>query len=90
MRPRDLYDIIHLFNDSRWDPNRALVLEVLKKKCIFKSVELPTLELINTMPEKADLLADWHNMLAHQIYDLEPPEYYWEKLPLVFSWLYNN
>lgn len=90
MRPRDLYDIIHLFNDTRWSPNRALLLAVLKKKCTFKSVELPTLELINTMPEKADLLADWNNMLVHQIYDLEPAEYYWEKLPPVFSWLYND
>ncbi|OGO93277.1 MAG: hypothetical protein A3F10_04450 [Coxiella sp. RIFCSPHIGHO2_12_FULL_42_15] len=89
MRPRDLYDIIHLFNDSRWSPDRERVLAALKQKCAFKAVEVPTLALVNAMPGKSDLMADWENMLAHQISELGSPGYYWEKLPIVFNWLYN-
>ena len=89
MRPRDLYDIVHLFDDPRWAPNHERVLAALRKKCAFKKVKVPTLDLINVMPGKSDLMADWDDMLAHQIYGLQSPEYYWEKLPPVFSWLYN-
>lgn len=89
MRPRDLYDITHLFNDPRWSPDHDRVLAALKQKCAFKAVEVPTLELVNAMPGKSDLIADWDNMLAHQISDLESPGYYWEKLPEIFHWLYQ-
>lgn len=90
MRPRDLYDIIHVFNDSRWAPNRERVLTALKKKCAFKGIKIPTFDLVNALPGKSDLFADWDDMLAHQIYGLQSPAYYWEKLPLIFSWLYNE
>ena len=90
MRPRDLYDIVHLYNDSRWSPDRKCIVSALEKKCIFKEVEMPTLELINAMPNKSDLFTDWKNMLAHQIFELESPDYYWEQLPKIFQWLYQN
>jgi predicted nucleotidyltransferase component of viral defense system len=89
MRPRDLYDIIHLFNDTRWSPDRGRVLAALRKKCAFKAVEVPTLELVNAMPGKSDLIADWDNMLVHQISNLEAPGYYWKKLLEIFHWLYQ-
>lgn len=89
MRPRDLYDIIHLHQDNRWQLDRTRVLAILIKKCEFKAVEVPTLTLINAMPNKQDLIRDWNDMLAHQISDLQPSEIYWEKLPAVFRWLYD-
>lgn len=88
MRPRDLYDIVHLFNDSRWSLNRAKVLEVLEKKCHYKKVSIPTMDLIDSLPGKSDLNADWDSMLSHQIFELKRPELYWDQLPIVFSWLY--
>lgn len=39
MRPRDLYDIIHLHQDNRWQLDRTRVLTILIKKCEFKAVE---------------------------------------------------
>ncbi len=90
MRPRDLYDIIHLFDDPRWSPDRKKLMSALEKKCDFKNVTIPTLESVNAMSGKADLFADWNGMLAHQIYELETPELYWEKLPDLFNWLYGN
>jgi len=90
MRPRDLYDIIHLFNDTRWSPDRNKVFSALEKKCHFKSVKIPTLELLHSMPERADLITDWNGMLAHQIHDLESSESHWGKLHLIFEWLHKS
>jgi predicted nucleotidyltransferase component of viral defense system len=90
MRPRDLYDVINLHVDGRWQLDRARVLSTLTKKCAFKSVEVPTMDLLNSSPSKNEILVDWNDMLAHQIADLESCEYYWEKLPSVFFWLYDN
>ena len=89
MRPRDLYDIIHLFNDSRWSPDRKKTLEALEKKSRYKNVNVPTMDVIDSLPGKADLNADWESMLSHQIYELKPPEFYWDQLPRVFKWLYE-
>lgn len=90
MRPRDLYDVIHLHNDKRWHLDNVTVMEVLVKKCQFKSVAVPTMVSIEASSTKADLIADWHDMLAHQINPLEPYDYYWNQLPELFDWLYGK
>lgn len=90
MSPRDLYDIIHLYKNERFRPNREKVLTILKKKCEFKSVDMPTLSLVNSLSAKEDLIVDWENMLMNQIADLEPYSYYWEQLSHAFSWLYST
>lgn len=87
MRPRDLYDVINLHKDKRWNPNHKIVLDVLTKKYRFKNIAAPTLQSIESASTKADLMADWSNMLAHQIHSLKPSEYYWEQLPGLFAWL---
>ena len=90
MRPRDLYDIIHLYRDERWRPNREKVLTILKKKCEFKNIDVPTLSAINSLSTKEDLIADWENMLTNQIASLKPYSYYWDRLSDVFGWLYMS
>lgn len=90
MRPRDLYDVIHLHTDDRWRPDRKKVLAALIKKCAFKDVEVPTMGLVSSLPSKDDLMADWSDMLAHQISSLESCEHYWRRLPTVFDWLYQK
>jgi predicted nucleotidyltransferase component of viral defense system len=90
MRPRDLYDVIHLHIDERWQPNREFLSQILEEKCRFKDVDVPTLKIVNGMSSKSDLVADWNDMLAHQISGLEPWEHYWEKLPSLFKWLYGE
>lgn len=37
-----------------------------------------------------ELSAEWKNMLAHQISDLLPVEYYWDRLPEVLDWIYDG
>ena len=90
MRPRDLYDIIHLHNDKRWRLDNKLVMDILKKKCEFKDVDVPTMASIEKSSSKADLISDWENMLAHQINPLESYDYYWHQLSGLFGWLYRN
>ena len=90
MRPRDLYDVIHLHQDKRWNPDRAIVLNVLTKKCRFKNIATPTFKSIETASVKAELFTDWNHMLAHQIHSLESCEHYWNQLPGLFEWLYGK
>lgn len=90
MRPRDLYDVIHLHQDERWQPNKKLLLSILKEKCSFKNVAVPTLEILEVMPSKEDLKADWEDMLAHQISGLDSWDYYWNQLSSLFAWLYDK
>lgn len=90
LRPRDLYDIIHLHFDKRWQPQKAITLSILQKKCDYKKVPLPNMQTIEESGKVLDLSNDWDEMLTHQISNLEPFEYYWEKLPSVFNWLYHK
>lgn len=87
LRPRDLYDVIHLYTDKRWNLNKKLVKEILNKKCAFKNVAVPTMSILNEGGRKKDLISDWDNMLRHQIADLEPYDHYWCQLPAIFEWL---
>jgi predicted nucleotidyltransferase component of viral defense system len=89
LRPRDLYDVIHLYRHEGINPDRSLVLNTLIKKCDFKNISVPTFELINAKPERAELISEWSNMLGHQLPELPPFEQFWQELPEVFGWLYQ-
>lgn len=85
-RPRDLYDVIHLHRHETGG-DRAAVLEILKAKCEFKGIAVPTLESLRASPQHGALRADWEQMLAHQLPQLPPFESFWNELPAVFDWL---
>jgi len=85
-RPRDLYDVIHLHRHDT-GADRTAVLEILRAKCEFKGIPLPTLERLKNSPDHAALRADWDQMLAHQLPQLPPFESFWNDLPAVFDWL---
>ena len=87
-RPRDLYDVVHLFRHHGLNPDRALVLSTLEKKCAFKGISVPTLEILENQPERNELETEWENMLAHQLPVLPPFEHFWQELPSIFDWLH--
>ncbi len=89
MRPRDLYDVIQLYKNKSIKPNKDKIKQVLIKKCNYKKVTIPYMEILDTMPNKEDLRADWQDMLGHQIADLDSFEHYWQHLPTVFKWINN-
>jgi predicted nucleotidyltransferase component of viral defense system len=84
-RPRDLYDVIHLFHHLEHQKSQETVLNFLKQKCDFKGVQLPTMESL----EKQQIACSvgWTDQLSHQINNLEPCDYYWSQLPDLLKWL---
>ncbi len=70
--------------------SREKVTEILKKKCDFKGIALPTMDILSSKPEFEELKSEWSNMLAHQLPALPPFEQYWQELPAMFDWLYGR
>ena len=89
LRPRDLYDVIHLYRHDSTKQGREQILSILKEKCSFKGIPVPTMEILESKPERAELVSEWENMLGHQVPVLPPFEQFWQELPEVFDWLYR-
>ncbi len=87
-RPRDLYDVIHLYNHTSGEKS-AVIFDVLKKKCKYKAISLPTMELMAKHPKLHELESEWGNMLSHQVPMLPPKEQFWQELPKMFAWLHS-
>jgi hypothetical protein len=51
---------------------------------------LPSLETIERHPQKTILSSEWENMLSHQLPTLKPFGNFWEQLPHIFNWLYED
>ena len=84
-RPRDLYDVIHLFRNEKARPTAAVLYDVLKQKCEFKGISIPDMALITSHFD--DLEGAWGSMLAHQLTALPPLDDFWAALPEFFTWL---
>lgn len=89
-RPRDLYDVVHLYRREGINPDRALILTTLAEKCRFKGIAVPTLENLANQPERRDIESDWEQMLAHQLPVLPPFQQFWDELTNVFGWLHET
>lgn len=88
LRPRDLYDVVHLYRHEGLEPDRALVVDTLRQKCEFKGIPVPTIASLNAHPHLAALRKDWATMLAHQLPALPSFDEFWGELPKVFEWLF--
>ena len=89
LRPRDLYDVIHLYRHENTKQGRDFILNTLRAKCAFKGILLPTMAILENKPERAELVSEWENMLGHQMPVLPPFEQFWHELPDLFDWLYR-
>ena len=89
-RPRDLYDVIHLFRHEELKANREQIMKTLEQKCAFKGIPVPTMQSLENRPERAELEAEWVNMLGHQLPMLPDFEQFWNELPAVFAWLHGE
>jgi predicted nucleotidyltransferase component of viral defense system len=86
-RPRDLYDVVHLYRRQDLQPNRALVRSTLSRKCEFKGIPVPTYASLTNRPERVAIEVEWEEMLAHQLPTCPPFIEFWQELPAVFAWL---
>ena len=89
LRPRDLYDVIHLFQQKDSSINAALIKNTLQSKCNHRSTLFPTMALIETHNNRKLLESEWSIQLKHQMPELPSFELYLDKLKKVFSWLSN-
>ncbi|MFV9645365.1 MAG: nucleotidyl transferase AbiEii/AbiGii toxin family protein, partial [Desulfobacterales bacterium] len=89
-RPRDLYDVVHLYRHDELKPDQPLILDALQKKCKFKEMPVPTMETFRNRPEREELESEWKNMLAHQLPALPSFEQFWKELPEVMEWLHGT
>lgn len=86
-RPRDLYDVIHLYRHPDLALAAPKVRDLLARKCAFANVVPPTLASVHASPFRADLEQEWGNMLAHQLPALPPLDQFWNALEDLFRWL---
>lgn len=86
-RPRDLYDVITMFQHKNIRPNKTTLINVLKQKCDFKNITMPV--ITDLEKHKKNLENGWNIMLAHQLPTLPPFEKFWNELPVFFTWLQN-
>ena len=83
--PRDLYDVINLYRNTKVFPNVLELQKALKQKCEFKGIPIPQTDDI--LKYEAKLKGAWHEMLAHQLPYLPPLDSFWQVLPGFFKWL---
>lgn len=86
-RPRDLYDVVHMHRHPELLGQARSVAGVLTRKCEFAGIPVPTMASMGTSPFRAEIEAEWANMLAHQLPQLPPFEQFWIELADVFEWL---
>ncbi len=90
LRPRDLYDVVHLHRRRELEPDRGEVIATLRAKCEFKGIPVPTLQSIQTSPLVGELRTAWEQMLGHQLPELPSFDGFWDELPEVFAWLFED
>lgn len=71
-RPRDLYDIIHVYRHPDLLGRSKDVLNVLERKSAFAGIEAPTLDSIHDSEFRQEIQNEWENMLGHQLPELPP------------------
>jgi len=89
-RPRDLYDVVHLYRHDDLEPDQSLILSTLDRKCSFKEIPTPSKSTFTDPTAIAELEAEWENMLAHQLPALPPFDDFWRTLPEVLAWLHGK
>lgn len=86
-RPRDLYDIVTIFESQRASLRADIIRNVYEEQCRSKGLEVFTYDAIRLSPLRTELSAEWRNMLAHQLSALPPLSSMWEVLPRLYKWL---
>ena len=87
LRPRDLYDVIHLHRRMDLEPDREKVYSTLESKCQLRGIPIPTMAALETHENRAFLESEWESQLKHQIHILPDFQSFLVELPQVLAWL---
>lgn len=85
IRPRDLYDIVNLFRHTDSCPTASALRDILRQKCEFKAIPVPTLPALQSHRLELELM--WKEMLGRQLPRLPPFVDFWDALPEIFNWI---
>ena len=86
-RPRDLYDVVHLYRHPDLRDRASAVLAALIQKCAHVEIPVPNAGTIRSSPYREEVEHEWHNMLAHQLPHLPLFAEFWAALGDLFAWL---
>ncbi len=86
-RPRDLYDVVHVYRHPDLIGRAAAVVSALDQKCSHAGIPVPTIDTIRSSPFRAEIEQEWENMLGHQLPHLPPFSEFWDELDEVFAWM---
>lgn len=87
-RPRDLYDVVFLLENSPESFDLATAREIFRGKCAGKQIAPPSAaELVQVVSAAAELRSEWSNMLAHQLPVLPVLDELLHRLPPLLAWV---
>jgi hypothetical protein len=66
-RPRDLYDVVHIYRHPDLIGLSGAVRHVLDQQCVHAGIEVPTASAIQSSPFRAEIENEWENMLGRQL-----------------------
>jgi hypothetical protein len=87
LRPRDLYDVIHLYRNRSSETDQKLILKVLENKCRIRGIQRPVLETIEKHENRSFIESEWDSQLRHQLPMLPSFHVFLSELPNVLNWL---
>ncbi len=85
-RARDVFDVVNISRNFREDVNIQRATEALKKKFAFKTLPDPSVDLVFSHIDVAQLKANWDSQLRHQLLVLPPVESFYGDLRPALSW----
>jgi predicted nucleotidyltransferase component of viral defense system len=86
-RPRDLYDVVHIYRHPDLLGYSEPVRLALEQKCAHVGITVPNLKSILATPFRSEVEQEWENMLAHQLPHLPLFDDFWSVLSEIFTWL---
>lgn len=87
-RPRDLYDVVFLLENSPESFDLFSAREIFRDKCAGKQITPPSAaELVHVVSAAAELRSEWSNMLAHQLPVLPVLDEFLHRLPPLLAWV---
>jgi predicted nucleotidyltransferase component of viral defense system len=87
-RPRDLYDVVHMYRHPDLLGQAERVRGVLTTKCEYVGIATPDADAIRASPYAEEIQREWENMLGHQLPQPLPPfAEFWTALDPFFAWL---
>jgi predicted nucleotidyltransferase component of viral defense system len=85
-RARDIYDIVNISRNFREHVDIEKARQGLRKKFDFKSLPVPSVDLIFSQIDFAQLDANWKGQLGHQVQVLPSAESFYTELQPALSW----